>query len=82
VLATRAEQVADRSQPGDAMPADAERDAARKLLERRASTFRRETDPRRRRQKAYALLARNGFTPDVCNEVASTLTDDGSEQAV
>ncbi len=82
VLATRAEQVVDRSQLGGAVPADAERDAARKLLDRRASTLRRETDLRRRRQKAYALLARNGFTPDVCNDVASGLADGEPEQAV
>ncbi len=82
VLATRADQVVDRDRSDDAMPGDVERDAARKLLDRRASTLRRETDPRRRRQKAYALLARNGFTPDVCNDVASGLAGDETEQAV
>jgi regulatory protein len=45
--------------------------AARRLLERRRAALEREPDPRRRRQKAYALLARNGFDPDVCAEVAS-----------
>jgi len=29
----------------------------------------RERDPRKRRQRAYALLARNGFDPGVCMEV-------------
>jgi regulatory protein len=58
---------------------DADRTAARHLIERRASTLRRETDPRRRRQKAYALLARNGFAPDVCQEVASSVADDDPE---
>lgn len=38
--------------------------AARRLLARKAATLARETDPRKRRQKAYALLARNGFSPD------------------
>jgi regulatory protein len=40
--------------------------AATRLLARRARTLQREDDPRRRHQKAYALLARYGFTPDVC----------------
>lgn len=52
--------------------------AARRLLERRAATLCRETDPRRRRHKAYALLARHGFTPDVCQEVAGGIADPGT----
>jgi regulatory protein len=35
--------------------------AARRLLDRRGAVLRRVTDPRRRRQRAYALLARHGF---------------------
>jgi regulatory protein len=50
--------------------------AARRLLERRLPALLREQDPRRRRQKAYALLARNGFDPDVCREVAATVPAD------
>ena len=42
--------------------------AARRLLERRRRTLDAETDPYRRRQKGYALLARNGFDPDVCRQ--------------
>ena len=42
--------------------------AARRLLERRRRTLEAETDPNRRRQKGYALLARNGFDPDVCRQ--------------
>ena len=57
-------------------PVDPDRAAAIQLVERRASTLRREADPRRRRQKAYALLARNGFGPDVCHEVASTVAEE------
>src|SRR5204862_1627615 len=45
--------------------------AARKLLERNARALGREPVPRLRRQKAYALLARNGFDPDVCREVST-----------
>lgn len=44
--------------------------AARRLLERRGATLRREADPRARRHRAYALLARNGFDPGTCATVA------------
>jgi regulatory protein len=45
--------------------------AAVALLERRRAALEREPDPRRRRQKAYALLARNGFDPEVCRTAAA-----------
>jgi regulatory protein len=51
---------------------DADEDAGRRLLERHASALARVPDPRARRQRAYALLARNGFDP----EVAAALTRD------
>lgn len=76
VLAGRAAAAASRVASGDELPGDADREAARHLLGRRASSLRREPDPRRRRQRAYALLARNGFAPDVCHEIASSVTDD------
>jgi hypothetical protein len=41
------------------------------LLERRRRTLDGETDPRKRRQKGYALLARNGFDPDVCRQATT-----------
>jgi regulatory protein len=53
---------AEASSPDDA--------AAERLLARRMSSILREPDPRRRLQKAYALLARNGFSPNVCSAVA------------
>ena len=40
--------------------------AAAALLARKRTSLEREADPRKRRQKAYALLARNGFDPDTC----------------
>ena len=40
--------------------------AAAALLSRKRASIEREPDLRRRRQKAYALLARNGFDPDTC----------------
>jgi regulatory protein len=45
--------------------------AARRLLERHAAALGRVTEPRARRQRAYALLARNGFGADTCRDVAS-----------
>ena len=47
--------------------------AAWRLVGRRRASLEREPDPRRRRQKAYAMLARNGFDPDVCQRVANAL---------
>jgi regulatory protein len=50
---------------------DPNRSAAIALLERRRASLERELDPARRRQKAYALLARNGFDPEICREVSA-----------
>ncbi len=47
--------------------------AAERLLEKKLGPVLREPDPRRRLQRAYALLARNGFSPDVCSSVARRL---------
>ena len=52
--------------------ADPNRSAAGALLNRRRSSLEREVDPSRRRQKAYALLARNGFDPETCRDAASS----------
>jgi regulatory protein len=52
-------------------------EAADRLLARKATTFAREADPRKRHQKAYALLARHGFSPDVIGAALSRL---GAEQ--
>jgi regulatory protein len=56
----------------DARP-DADTEAATRLLGKRAASLAREPDPRKRRHKAYALLARSGFDPDVCREVAGSV---------
>jgi regulatory protein len=75
VLEERALAVATVSDHEHDESGDPDRAAALRLLQRRVSSLRREADPRRRRQKAYALLARNGFAPDVCHDVASTLSE-------
>ena len=48
--------------------------AAIRLLERRSASLARVADPRGRRQRAYALLARNGFDPDVAGRVAARVS--------
>jgi regulatory protein len=48
-------------------------DAARRLLVRNARALARVADPRVRRQRAYGLLARNGFDPDVCREASAEM---------
>jgi regulatory protein len=52
--------------------------AALKLLERRRSSLEREPDPSKRRQRAYALLARNGFDPEVCQAASGALSEDAA----
>jgi regulatory protein len=61
----------ERATDGDGL--GAEEDAARRLLDRHAAALGRVADPRVRRQRAYALLARNGFGPDVAGDVARSL---------
>jgi regulatory protein len=63
--------------------------AGERLLARHRSALARIADPRVRRQRAYALLARNGFDPDVASRlsagvVASDARDDrgGDEDEV
>jgi regulatory protein len=63
-----AERASASGQPTGDLAPDAELAAAAHLLSRRERALRRESDPRRRRQKAYALLARHGFTPDICRQ--------------
>ena len=80
VLGERREAVAGLpSDDGETMSPD--RSAAERLLARHARSLARVADQRQRRQRAYALLARNGFDPEVCREVAATvaLRDDDAE---
>jgi regulatory protein len=65
----------------------ADADAAEKLLNRNARSLARVADPRARRQRAYALLARNGFDPEIAAAASRALdgrdgmADDGLEEA-
>lgn len=77
-----AERRPDSDGSGDAVAAD-ER-AAERLLAGRARSLARVTDPRVRRQRAYALLARSGFDPDVAARVSramATAASDAQEDA-
>ena len=51
---------------------DPNRAAADALLERKRPMLEREADPARRRNRAYALLARNGFDSETCRAAASS----------
>ena len=64
-LEERADAAGERGAAGEAPSATPDEVAADRLLTRKVSLLGRETDPRKRRQKAYALLARHGFAPDV-----------------
>lgn len=55
---------------------DIDADAAERLLARHARALAREPDPRRRRQRAYALLARNGFDPSTAGDAARRFVED------
>jgi regulatory protein len=57
----------DRAESAEA---GADEVAARRLLDRHARTLSRIADPRVRRQRAYALLARNGFDPEICGRLS------------
>ncbi len=63
----RDDAAAEADGDGAASPDEA---AAQRLLTKKLAPILREPDPRRRLQRAYALLARNGFAPDVCSTVA------------
>jgi SOS response regulatory protein OraA/RecX len=48
--------------------------AAERLLRQRRGALARIVDARERRRRAYALLARNGFDPEVCREATLRFT--------
>jgi len=67
--------------PADgAQDASPDRTAAELLIDRRRAALMRERDPRKQRQRAYALLARNGFDPEICRKVAARLDQDADAE--
>ena len=75
VLGERREAAAGVPGDEDGAAVSADEAAADRLLARNARSLARVADPRQRRQRAYALLARNGFDPDVCRMVAARVDD-------
>jgi regulatory protein len=71
----------DDAGEADGARPSAEEDAARRLLARHAHALDRIADPRARRQRAYALLARNGFGPEVAGRLASRVAVATGEDA-
>jgi regulatory protein len=67
VLEDRADTSGDPDRPG------ADEDAARRLLIKNARALERVADPRARRQRAYALLARNGLDSQLASELVRAL---------
>ncbi len=78
VLAERREATAGLPDE-DGVTVSADQAAAERLLARNARSLARVADPRQRRQRAYALLARNGFDPEVCRMVATAVTEERPE---
>ncbi len=72
--------VLDERQSGEGVALAPDRDAAERLLEKHARALDRIADPRRRRERAYALLARNGFDPETCRDVAARVTATESDE--
>ena len=66
-----ADEVLEERREAAGGDADVDLEAARRLIARNARALERVADPRARRQRAYALLARNGFDPDVCRQASA-----------
>ena len=77
VLAERSEAATDGDPgsggAGGVSGGGADELAAERLIDKSRASLRRVADPRARRGRAYALLARNGFDPDVCREVSARI---------
>ena len=82
VLAERREAAMSVPPDDDGVTVSADQAAAERLLARNARSLSRVADPRQRRQRAYALLARNGFDPEVCRTVAAMVASDDAEDQI
>lgn len=75
VLAARDDAGGDAATGADEdQPRSADEEAARQLVARHAGALARIADPHKRRQRAYALLARHGFDSEVAGRVAQEAT--------
>jgi regulatory protein len=77
------DEVLDERRPsgGSAEGVDPDVVAGERLLTRHAAALARVADPRQRRQRAYALLARNGFDPEICSQLAARFVATGEPGA-
>ena len=77
------DRVLEERRSKEAATAPPDRAAAERLIEKHRRALARIDDPRRRRERAYALLARTGFDPETCREVAAAITvpDEESDPA-
>ncbi len=75
VLAERRTGIRETAPADDGLAGSPDRAAAERLLAKHERALARVADPRQRRQRAYALLARNGFDPDTCREVAALVVE-------
>jgi len=79
------ELLEERRDHGDAVAGGVDLAAAERLLARHERALARETDPRSRRRRAYALLARNGFDPSTSSAASAAVvladTATGDEDA-
>jgi regulatory protein len=71
---TLADALSDRLIDPDIVPVSADRDAAERLIAKHARSLARVADPRQRRARVYALLARNGFDSETCRDMAASVT--------
>lgn len=71
----------DRVIDPDEPVVSADRAAADRLIAKHARSLARVADPRQRRARAYSLLARNGFDPETCREVAASAAAEPDAQA-
>jgi regulatory protein len=71
VLAERSEAATAQATGEEGGVASADEVAADRLLWKSRTTLLRVADPRARQQRAYALLARNGFDPEMCRQVSA-----------
>ena len=81
VLGDRRDDAEVAAAARDEDPVSADEAAAERLLRRKLGPFLREPDPRRRAQRAYSLLARSGFSPDVCSSVAKRVLGEAAAGA-
>ncbi len=73
-------QAGEVADDGDAPTGSPDRSAAERLIARHRRSLDHVTDARQRRQRAYHLLARNGFDPETCRDVAASIDADPGHQ--